>query len=1103
MQTRQMQEPSGLFARFQKSSFKQPLPRRSLIIVAFFGLALSISARNADLSWWTVNVSEGLPTEERGVADSNPEIVVDGDTVHALWFSRVDDNAVCYRRSTDGGETWEPIFQFYQDDANLKEIASQPTDRHMAVHGNYVHIAFGAYGDGSTGWFGQFVYLRSTDGGQSFEQPRVLWTTRDSNSAPWHAYNVYLSADADRTVLSYRRQRNWTDDYPFEFSAIVLTSEDNGATFTETAAVSADNQWELCDAFSSGDQIALQYYQCSYSYGYIQFGNLFMAVSGDGGQTYHQTQISVPSANGAHKTLGAHDQHYSPVIAGANGRVYTMFLALDENDQRAVYFRRTLNDGMSFEAPINLTADTGITASLLTSQFTLTAVQDEVYALVHTSDSKLYLRKSVDGGASFGPLIPVTQGANELGSTAWWPVIRAIPGQDSEPTTLRIAIAGMAMFSSFDAGESFIVQSFGPNFSFRSADRPQMAVGPDGAVHFVSEGVWTWYSTGVFGDRDTVYYRFDPEPTQPELPGSAVQFTKVANPGDGSGIERFDSMQVPAAPGILPSGNDPFTLEFWMRQDPLVTGGDYYFVVKEGLGRGGAWESLLIGVWRSNQLDVRLTTDVAGYVLTGGPTLTPGQWFHLAVTFDPTASETNLRCYVDGVEVANATTQGGMEPAIAPFYIGGASGRRTDGTVTIDELRIWDHVRSADTLNQYKDQALGGPQPGLLAYYPMDGSPRDHSGNGHHGVFFYKETAVPGVVEGPEQPTILGSNILSGALGQSMQYQVQASFTPTAFEAEGLPEGLSIDPVLGLLSGTPTAGGVFSPVIRAIGEGGEIAEVILTISVEGASETIFNNHNIYGVQNNPTNPTLFTVAAPVLVTFLEDYHYFNNGALPGTIALRHEDGTLYGPWQTTGRVGQGNVPNAYWECAPMVTIKAGTYEVIDSDPSTWSHNSHSNYAGLTIVKGKVGGTTHRPVFDSWANNQGLSGSNADPNADPDSDGSPNWLEFGQGSNPLVANVQPSIRTVNEDGVGNISMILRTGGTGTPDDYTVNGVRYRLVAATGLGATNWVPSVGWVQNTEAEITDLGDGRNQVLLPLSGTPAPGEAWFFRWVMSHQID
>ncbi len=328
---------------------------------------------------------------------------------------------------------------------------------------------------------------------------------------------------------------------------------------------------------------------------------------------------------------------------------------------------------------------------------------------------------------------------------------------------------------------------------------------------------------------------------------------------------------------------------------------------------------------------------------------------------------------------------------------------------------------------------------------------------------------MAGAIAAMQVPTIVGANILNGALGQPMQYHVQASFTPAAFEAEDLPEGLTLDPILGILSGTPASGGVYSPLIRAIGPEGEIAEVILTISVEGAEETIFNNHNIYGVQSNPTNPTQFTIDAPVLVTFLEDYHYFNNGALPGTIALRHEDGTLYGPWQTTGRVGQGNVPNAYWECAPMVTIKAGTYEVIDSDPSTCRKTSHSNNAGLTIVKGKAGGTTHRPVYDSWANNQDLSGSNADPNADP---------------GLLASAVRTGLSSVREAiPWWRISSPRSGGERGWRREYLDDPAQWRyrhpgrlyrqrrsipLVAATGLGATNWVSSAGWVQNTEAEV-----------------------------------
>ena len=117
------------------------------------------------------------------------------------------------------------------------------------------------------------------------------------------------------------------------------------------------------------------------------------------------------------------------------------------------------------------------------------------------------------------------------------------------------------------------------------------------------------------------------------------------------------------------------------------------------------------------------------------------------------------------------------------------------------------------------------------------------------------------------------------------------------------------------------------------------------------TEVIFYNGNIAGVQSGPQNPTEFTVDSEWTLTYMFNYHYFNNGILPGKIGLKHEDGTEYGPWQCVGRVGQGNVVNAYWDCYPNVTIKPGKYTVTDSDPDTWSHNSGSNYCGFTHVEG--------------------------------------------------------------------------------------------------------------------------------------------------------
>jgi hypothetical protein len=128
-----------------------------------------------------------------------------------------------------------------------------------------------------------------------------------------------------------------------------------------------------------------------------------------------------------------------------------------------------------------------------------------------------------------------------------------------------------------------------------------------------------------------------------------------------------------------------------------------------------------------------------------------------------------------------------------------------------------------------------------------------------------------------------------------------------------------------------------------------------SITFTSAKDTIiFDNGNIYGVSgvsSPPTDTTGFSVSAATVITYLQDYHYYNGGTLPGTISLKHSDGTTYGPFQTTGLPGQGCVPNAYWIYYPAVTIKAGSYTVIDSDPSTWSHNSQSAGKGFSQVRG--------------------------------------------------------------------------------------------------------------------------------------------------------
>jgi len=101
---------------------------------------------------------------------------------------------------------------------------------------------------------------------------------------------------------------------------------------------------------------------------------------------------------------------------------------------------------------------------------------------------------------------------------------------------------------------------------------------------------------------------------------------------------------------------------------------------------------------------------------------------------------------------------------------------------------------------------------------------------------------------------------------------------------------------------------------------------------------------------NPPVSSTFTINEDRQIAMLATYHWCD-GASPGTISLRRQDGTIYGPWQAVGRDGMGGVPNRYWECGPgaQIVLPPGTYTVVDSRPKTWSWTSDVGNRGHCYV----------------------------------------------------------------------------------------------------------------------------------------------------------
>ncbi|HUL61930.1 MAG TPA: hypothetical protein VLT35_02605 [Methanocella sp.] len=116
-------------------------------------------------------------------------------------------------------------------------------------------------------------------------------------------------------------------------------------------------------------------------------------------------------------------------------------------------------------------------------------------------------------------------------------------------------------------------------------------------------------------------------------------------------------------------------------------------------------------------------------------------------------------------------------------------------------------------------------------------------------------------------------------------------------------------------------------------------------------QKVWDNSNSDAITGTAQNRTVVTFATPVLVSYVDTDHWNGGrGVTPGTIALAGEDGATYGPWPATGADGEGGIKNAYWAVFPNVTLKAGHYTVVDSDPSTWATNDAANDAGFATIK---------------------------------------------------------------------------------------------------------------------------------------------------------
>lgn len=167
---------------------------------------------------------------------------------------------------------------------------------------------------------------------------------------------------------------------------------------------------------------------------------------------------------------------------------------------------------------------------------------------------------------------------------------------------------------------------------------------------------------------------------------------------------------------------DDFTIEAWIKTTTTAKDGAHYWN-----GAGLFWADVVGGGddFGAAILGSRVAfgtgkADGSEVNLIGNVTVNSGNWTHVAVTRQKSAEL--LQIFVNGVTDRTLTdaSQTRSLTASPSLQIGGNShdGRYYRGV--IDEVRVWNVVRTAAQLDANKNRRLAGNEAGLVAYWRFD-----------------------------------------------------------------------------------------------------------------------------------------------------------------------------------------------------------------------------------------------------------------------------------------------------------------------------------------------------------------------------------------------